>query len=269
MPSQADAEDALVALITSALYPSGIGAAPAIAAESRVYRGWPNASALEADLAAGIVNVSVFSAPHSGHDTTRYLSSWLPSPVVATLTVGVAGNTATFSGSAGLGQLAGVLIDGRSFVHRTVVGDTPELVAAVLCAAVASVRPASVVNSTITVPGASHMVARTAADASAALELRRQRQGFRVSVWCPTPELRDSACAILDIATAATPFLTLADGSAARLCFSSTTSSDDRQNAMLYRRDMYYTVEFPTTQVAVQPSMLFGIETLGASTIIA
>ena len=269
MPSQADAENALVALVTSALYPEGIGAAPSIAAESRIYRGWPNASALEADLAAGIVNVSVFSAPHSGHDTTRYMPNWLPSPVVPTLTAEVAGNTVTFSGVAGLGQLAGVLIDGRSFVHRTVTGDTPELVAAVLCAAISNVRLASVANSTITVPSASQLVARTAADASAALEQRRQRQGFRVSAWCPTPELRDSACAILDVAAAATPFLTLADGSAARLCFSSTTSSDDRQDAMLYRRDMYYTVEYPTTQVAVQPSMLFGIETLGATTIIA
>ncbi len=269
MPSQADVENALVALVTSALYPNGVAAAPSIAAESRVYRGWPNASALEADLSAGIVNVSVFSAPHSGRDTTRYLPNWLPTPVVPTLTVGVAGNTATFSGVADIGQLAGVLIDGRSFVHRTIIGDTPESVAAVLCSAIASVQPASVVNSTITVLNVSHMVARTVADASAALELRRQRQGFRVTAWCPSPELRDSVCAGLDITTAATPFLTLADGSAARLCFASTTSSDDRQDAMLYRRDMYYTVEFPTTQIAVQPSMLFGIETLGAATIIA
>ena len=269
MPSQADAEDALVALVTGALYPNGVASAPAIAAESRVYRGWPNAAALEADLSAGLVNVSIFSAPHSVHDTTRYLPSWLPSPVVPTLTVEVAGNTVTFSGVAGLGQLAGVLIDGRSFVHRTVNGDTPELVAAVLCSAIANVQSASVAASTITIPDASHVVARTAADASAALELRRQRQGFRISAWCPSPELRDSVCAVVDIATAATPFLTLADGSAARLCFSSTTSSDDRQDAMLYRRDMYYTVEFPTVQVAVQPSMLFGIETIGATTIIA
>ncbi len=269
MPSQADVEHALVALVASAMYPNGLASAPAIAAESRVYRGWPNASALEADLNVGIVNISVFPSPHSTVDTTRYLPSWLPSPVVPTLTAEVAGNTATFSGVASLGQLAGILVDGESFVHRTVAGDTPELVASVLSSAIASVRPASVVESTVTIPNASRIVARTAADASASLELRRQRQGFRVTAWCPTPELRDDSCAVIDVAMAATSFLTLADGSAARLRYSMTTSLDDRQDAMLYRRDMYYTVEFPTTQVAIQPSMLFGIDNVGATTIIA
>ena len=269
MPSQADAEQALVALVTSALYPNGTAASPAIAAESRIYRGWPNASALEADLAAGMVNVSVFPAPHSTVNTTRYLQSWLPNPVTPTLMAEVAGNSATFSGVAGLGQLAGLLVDGKSFVHRTSTGDTPELVASVLSAAIASIRPVSVTESTITIPNASSVVARTAADASAALELRRQRQGFRITAWCPSPGLRDSACAVVDVAFAATPFLTLVDGSAARLHYSSTTSFDERQDAMLYRRDMYYTVEYSTTQVAIQPSMLFGIEAVGATTIIA
>ena len=268
MPSQSDVEAALVALISNALYPNGVASTPAIGGESRIYRGWPGAAALETDLAAGIVNVSVFAAPNSTIDTTRYLPSWVPSPTTPTLTASSAGNTATFAGVGGPGQVAGILVDGHSFVHRLVLGDTPELIAAILAGAIAVGRPASAVGSTITIPNASLVVARTAADSSAAIELRRQRQGFRITAWCPSPEQRDCTCAVLDIVFAAMPFLTLDDGSAARLQFTPTTSFDERQDAILYRRDMFYSVEFPTTQIVTQPAMLFGIQGLGAKAII-
>ncbi len=268
MASQSDVEVALVGLAAATLYPSGISSAPAIDAESRIYRGWPNAALLETDLAAGVVHVSVFPTPNSTTDTTRYLPSWLPNPTTPTLTVSSAGNSATFSGIADLGQLAGVLVDGHSFVHRTILGDTPEAIAAVLGDAIGAGRSARVSSSTITVPDAASLIARTAADAYSTMELRRQRQGFRVTAWCPSPELRDIACGLLDVGFAATPFLVLSDGSSARLRFSASTSFDDRQDALLYRRDMLYSVEFSTTQVAIQPAMLFGIQGLGATTII-
>ncbi len=268
MPSQADVEVALVSLVGSALYPNGLASPPMIGGESRIYRGWPSAASLEADLAAGIVNVSVFALPNAVSDTTRYLPNWFASPVAPTLVVSTAGNTVTFSGVATPGQLAGVLLDRHSFVYRTSLGDTPVSVASALATAIAATYVATISDATITLSNATSVVARTCADASASLEVRRQRQGFRLTAWCPTPDLRDAACAVLDVAFAATPFLTLADGSAARLQFTSTTSFDERQDALLYRRDMLYTVEYPTTQVAIQPSMLFGIQAFGATTTI-
>ena len=71
MPGQSDVEEALVDLIAAALYPNGISAAPVIPAESRIYRGWPNPGALEIDLSAGVVNVSVFTVPNATSITTR------------------------------------------------------------------------------------------------------------------------------------------------------------------------------------------------------
>ena len=269
MPSQSDAEAALIQLAAAALYPNGAGAEPAIAATIRLYRGWPNAAALDADLAAGRVNITVFPVPGATRITTRYQQDWNPSPVIPTLTVSVAGDTVTFEGSADPGQLAGVLVEGQSYVHRTTTGDSPALVSAILAGAINLVRPALASDATITVPDATSLLARIAADASAALELRRQQQEFRITAWCPTPDLRDAACNTMDVAFAATPFLTLPDGSAARLCYVSTTTFDQRQDAALYRRDLLYTVEFPTTQVATQASMLFGNLGFGASVITA
>ncbi len=53
-------------------------------------------------------------------------------------------------------------------------------------------------------------------------------------------------------------FITLADNSAARLIFSGTTVFDQSQNAILYRRDLIYSVEYATTITDQQSSMLFG-----------
>ena len=268
MPSQADAESALTLLAATALYPNGPDNLGVVTATVRVYRGWPNAAALDADLAAGRVNVTVFPVPGATKVTTRYPANPIANPAAPSLTVSVTDYTATFSGTAAAGQLAGLLVDGKPYVYRTAAGDTPALVAAILAAAVNIDRPARSSGTSVFTPG-TIPIARTVADATATSELRRQVQTFRVTAWCPTPNLRDAICAALDPVFAATPFLTLADGSAARLTFISTTTLDQKQDASLYRRDLLYAVEFPTTLVASQPSMLFGTVGIGADIITA
>ena len=269
MAAQSDVENALVELAAAALYPNGASAQAVVPATIRLYRGWPNAAALDTDLAAGRVNITVFPVPGATRNTTRYAPGWFPDPVVPALVVSVSGNTASFAGTASLGQLAGLLVDGTSYVHRTAIGDTPALVAATLAAAIAPARIALASGAAVTIPSASTLVARVAADASSTQELRRQQQEFRITAWCSTPDIRDSVCEAIDVAYAATPFLTLADGSPARLRLASTTTFDTRQDAALYRRDLLYTVEYPTTQVAREPSMLFGTLGLGADIITA
>jgi hypothetical protein len=268
MPSQADAENALALLAATALYPTGLAGPSAVAATVRIFRGWPNAAALDADLAAGRVNVTIFPVPGATRVTTRYPVAPIANPATPTLTVSVTANTATFSGTALPGQLAGLLVEGQPYVYRTAEGDTPALVAAILAAAVNANRPALASGASVFTPG-TIPAARTVADATATTELRRQVQTFRITAWCPTPDLRDAICATLDPVFAATPFLTLSDGSAARLAFTTTTTFDQSQDASLYRRDLLYTVEFPTTLVASQPSMLFGTVGIGADIITA
>ena len=216
MATQADAETALTLLAATALYPSGLTGPSVIGATTRIYRGWPNAAALDADLAAGRVNVTIFPVPGATRVTTRYPTTPASNPAIPTLTVNVADYTASFAGMASAGQLAGILVDGKSYVHRTSATDTPSLIAAILAAAINADRPAIASGASVFTPGAIP-IARTAADATSTSEMRRQRQTYRITTWCPTPDLRDAACAALDPTFAATPFLTLSDGSAARL----------------------------------------------------
>lgn len=264
MADQSDVENALVTLVSAALYPNGVTEASVPGPDCRIYRGWPTAAALDADLSAGKINVTIFPGAGEGATTTRYGQSWVATPAAPALSAVVSGASVTFSGTASAGQLAGVLIDGVGYAYRTQNGDTPALVAAALASQIMANLIVQIAGATITVPAAGSMVARVVADAQGAQEIRRQRQAFRVTCWCPSPALRDSTATAVDLALAQIRFLSLADGSEGRLIYVGTTVFDQSEDALLYRRDLLYSVEYATLLCASQPAMLFGALDLNA-----
>ena len=268
MPDQSDVAASLAAAATDALYPNGPAFPSALGVLCRVFRGFPTGSALEADLAAGRVDISVMPVDGSYRNTTRYMPTFLNTPVTPTLTVATAGNTVVFAGVADPGQLAGVLVDGRSYVYRTTAADSPATVAANLAVMVRADRPATLSGQSVYFPGAFRVVGRTVADTPDTTELRRQTEEFRVSVWAPSAALRDAAGALLDATLAAVPFLDVAD-TACRLLAGGSATSDKSQSAGLYRRDLLFSVEYPTTAITSRPAMLFGTLTdNGAPTLV-
>jgi len=258
MADQADVESALVTLVSSSLYPNGTDEASLPGPLCRVYRGWPKSSGLNADLAAGRINVTVFPAGGVVRNTTRYMPGWIAQPVTPGLTVTLTGKTVRFGGSAPQGQLAGILIDGAGYVYRTTSSDTPASVAANLATVARQSGIATLAGSSITFPGAGYIAARVVADGTGVMEVRRQVQDFRIVCWCPTPSLRDTVAEVVDVALAGVSFMPLPDGTAARLTFAGTSVLDQAQNANLYRRDLVYSAEYPTTSTGTQPAMLFG-----------
>lgn len=269
MADQADVETALVGLVAAALYPSGPNAASVPGPDCRIYRGWPNAAALDTDLRAGKVNVTVYPAPGSGRVSTRYTQEWVGTPGAPSLTTQVAGVSVTFGGSVASGQVAGVAIDGVAYAYRTQAGDNLALVAANLATLVRANRIALVSGATVMVPGAGEVLARVVADAPAQQEVRRQTQAFRVTCWCPTPQIRDAAAGAIDLAMAPLTFLDLADGSQGRVIYAGTMVFDQSQDALLYRRDLLYSLEYATVLTATQPTMLFGELAVNAAQVVA
>ena len=268
MPDQSDVAAALAAAATDALYPNGTDHASAVGVLCRVYRGFPTGAALDADLTSGRVDVSVTPVDGSYRNTTRFLPTFLNTPAAPTLTVTMSGNTVTFSGIATQGQLAGVLVDGRSYVYRTANADSPATVAANIGVLVRTDRPAALSGQSVSFPGVSRLLARTVADTPDTMEVRRQTEEFRVTVWAPSVILRDAAGALLDATLAAIPFLNVIN-TACRLRASGSSTSDKSQSANLYRRDLLFSVEYPTTVTVDRPAMLFGSLTdNGTSTLV-
>lgn len=272
MADQADVENALAALVAGAVYPDGTASASAVvgpggAVTCRVYRGLPSGPTLEADLTAGAMHATVFAADTVVKNTTRFPRVWHEvAPVPATLTVSVGNSSARFSGVCAAGQLAGIAVDGAIFPYAVQARDTPPTVASNLAAILRTAGwLVDYSGTTVSVPAATLFTTRVVAGGISLQEIKRQIQGFRVSLWCGDPATRDAAAAVIDQALAAANFIALADGSCGHVSFSGGTTTDSGAEAALYRRDLIYTVEYPTTLAAVTPAMLFGVGEIAAN----
>jgi len=258
MADISDVEEAMSSALTSALYPGGTLQSSIVGALCRIYRGWPNAATLNTDLSGGVVNVTVVTDNDSGKTTTRYLPAWHTTALVPGTIASVSGQTITISGDPKVGDLVGLLIDRQSYGYRVAMDDTTDQVAASLKQAVQSMRFASIQGTTISVPGAAAIAVRVVCDNRSTFESRRQEKNLRLICWCPSPIIRDSVAGAIDYALNQVDFLALADGTQARVLYKNTESYDQAQNALLYRRDLVYAVEYPTVTILQQPSMLFG-----------
>ena len=257
MPDEADVETALAAFIAGALYPAGEGAASAVGTVCRVYRGWPVVGALDADLVAGVAEITVQPVAGSFRNTSRYTTEWQGAAPACPLIAETEGSVVRFSGGAGPGMVAGVLVDGRAYAWRVNDSSTPGIVAAVLADMVRMDRPATLSDATVSFPGAHGVVARAVSDGAGAQELRRQQGLFRVTLWCPSPEVRDRLAAFVDLSLSGSAFLDVG-GWGCRIEATGGTSHDEGAAVRAWRRDLVYRIEYPTVLASDLPSMLFG-----------
>jgi hypothetical protein len=267
MADQSDVEAALAGVIGGALYPNGLSAPCAVTgAVCRIYRGWPVPAALDADLAAGTTNISVVAVTGQSRNTTRWPDSWITqAQTTPTLTATVTGDSVTFGGTGGIGQVAAVIADNAWAAWRLQATDTPQSVAASLATALATARSASASGATLTVPGAVRLIGRVEADQPTLRLSRRQVQAFRLTAWCADPATRDAVGSAVDAALSGIDFIGLADGTSGRLRYIASVVSDRWEDATLYRRELTYTVDYSTSIAVDLPRMAVGafIPTLG------
>jgi hypothetical protein len=258
MPDRADVEQALAGLIADVLYPSGFEADSAIGTVGRVYRGWPVAGALETDLARGVVHVTVQPVSGTTRDRTRFPQEWQGACPPPTMVGVVDGQFIQFQGVGGAGQVAGIRVDGQAYAYRLRSADTAALVAAALAAQIRADRPALASDNSVFLLEGRGLLARVVSDGQGGRELRRQETGFRITFWCPDPATRDQVVGLVDLAVAGWTFIDVG-GWACRLRLSGESSADDGSAGGAWRRDLLYSVEYPTVTNEALPAMLFGI----------
>ena len=246
MADTADVENAIVALIARALYPDGT--TPLLGVPAKAYRGWPVPAQLDADLKAGTLNASVFPTDAESK-VTRHQPRWAELPAASpTLALTAAEATVTVSGTPASPLNAAVVVGNKAYVYAVQPGDTVNAVALGLALLISVDRPATNLGPVLTVPNAASLAARVGGFGSAVRELKRQKRGYQVTLWCPTPQSRDAAASLIDAALAAADYLSLPDGTAARLLYERSRVSDRAERDGLYRRDLFYSAEFSTTQ---------------------
>lgn len=265
MADISDVEQVFVDKIASALYPGGASQASLFGALCRIYRGWPNAAALNSDLASGVVNITVLADNEPGRNTTRHLPEWRVTSTSPGTTIRAIDGGIVVGGTPAVGDVVGALVDHVAYTYRIRAGDKAPQVAAGLSKAIQADRLVSLNYTTIIIYDAPVIVTRVASDAVAAWESRRQEKDVRVTCWCPSPTMRDLVATASDQCLAETPFMVLPDETKVRVLYKNTSSHDQAQNALLYRRDLIYTAEYSTVSVALQPSMLFGDAVVNSS----
>jgi hypothetical protein len=256
MADLTDVENALVIVAQVALYPNGNPQpgqikAPSVTGDSvRIFPGWPKSKALEDDLKAGNVNISVFAPPGSEHNTSRFPKDWQESIApVTTVTATAQGNQVTIGGVIGGMQYVTVLIGSRKvYSYEITSNDDMDSVASNIAALINADFPASAAGPVITIDTSASVIARVGTTGTSWRELRRQERLFKVSIWAPTVDARVRVSKIVDVAFAKVEFLTMPDNSAARLIYAGTAETDEAQRIQLYRRDLSFTVEYATSE---------------------
>lgn len=260
-----DVEQALVSLIAQTLYPNGTAQPSVPGIDCIVYAGWPTASRLDADLIAGKAHVSVFPTA-TERNTTRYPKEWQTQAVnAATLTLTIAGQTVTVGGAMPAPFTAhnlAILAGGKNYSYAVQASDTLASIATALAALLAVDFPGTTSSgAVITCSNSVHLqAAKVGTTGTSIRELRRQERVFQITVWADTPAHRDAAVGPVDVALADTQFLSMADGTAARLIYKGSPITDNNQKAKLYRRDLMYTVEYATTQTATDYQIVAAVE---------
>ncbi|MBB3258217.1 hypothetical protein F4827_003085 [Paraburkholderia bannensis] len=251
----ADVQDVLntvAAQIAGFVYPSGT-AQPSVTGKAiKVFPGWPMPNQIDIDMPQGVADVSVYATP-TERNTTRYR----PKQKVMAIA------TATISLSAGVGTLTvggsmpspftphnvAAIVGGQAFVYPVQASDTLTSVATGLANLIAAEYPGTTNSGpVITLPrGVSASAARVGTTGTVTTEWERQSQIFQITVWAPDPSTRATIGAAIKSALSQIAFITMPDGYGARIRYQRNVLSDAAEKVHVYRRDLYYDIEYATT----------------------
>jgi hypothetical protein len=249
MADLSDASTLLVNMAAAALYPNGTGQASAIVAPVKIYPGWPISTALDADLRAGTVNVSVFPMQSSIALAPQTLDNpqVIVPPVyglVASVANVLTGNTLTLTGTPNAGEFVTLIADNRN-VYTSSQTTAAAILGDLLAQASVNYPSGSLVGPTLTIP-ANPLVARIGGVATLGNSVHRQKQSFMLTVWAPSEALRSAAAMIIDVALKRVNIVTFPDTSNGLLTFERTLVSDKMEHALCYRRDLIFGIEYAT-----------------------
>jgi hypothetical protein len=245
MASLTDVVKQIASQINAIVYPNGTGQPSIAGIPLRIYPGWPVPNELEADLKAGKAHISIY--PH-GRDakTSRYIGrTWVPltSPI-HTVVMTVQGAVVTLSGTISRQNLL-INLNGTHYVYAMQPSDTLTTAATAL----ASMIPGATSSGTvITLTGAHSVFTRVGGFGTAYMETKRQEQAVMISIWANSPEARDAVASPIDSALSDSNVINFTDGSAGIIHSSGSMMTDQLQKSDLYRMDLFYTIDYATTQ---------------------
>lgn len=233
------------------IYPGGSRLPGMVNTSVKVYPGWPVPGTLQQDIEAGHVHVSVWPLP-----SERRISTPLGRPCrlkekgAPTLQITVNGSMIGVSGHVSASTIVKVSLDDSEYDFQFHAGKTAEDVVSALSQKLP--RSFVIINSICVLMTGSIRVSINTAG-TAVRELRRQIKEFQITVWAPTPALRNRVGSLLDVWLSEMSHIDLNDGAPAQIFFARQYDSDTAENWHVYRRDLICSVNYATTQNIAAP----------------
>lgn len=170
----------------------------------------------------------------------------------------------TVGGTIQAGDFAAVKIGLHDYFSVASTGSTSAVATALATAIAVKYPGASAFGSVITIPTSATVLVAAGGLGTAWKELRRQSQLFQITAWCPTPTSRDLVGPFIKNIFAGVERIALADNSWGGIRYQRSIVTDKNQTQQSYRRDFFYSVEFPTSITAQFPSIgVFAVNTTG------
>src|ERR1700722_12500939 len=201
MADQSDVEQQIIALISQIVYPNGTGQPSIAGVPVKRYRGYPVPANLDKDLAAGVINLSVYPLQME-RNVTRYVRDWqdVPDAGPPALTISAAATTITLGGTVSSPLNVAAIVNGTGYVYAVQTSDTLASIATALASLINANTTATSSGAVISIPSAHSIVARIGQVGTVIRELSRQNKLFQIKAWCPTPALRDIIIPPIDVA---------------------------------------------------------------------
>lgn len=249
MADLSDVENVLRDTVVGIVYPNGTGQPSIVNRDIRVGRGNPLSKSLDADLANGIINISVNAMQGMYRTVPQYMRKWRPVEVTTfSLTATVEDDTITIGGTITLPQSVMVIANDIGYPYVVVEGDTLDTIAAGIAELVPN---ATADGNVVTVAGAYRLIARIGGLGNVVKEVKRQEQVFQIKVFTSTDNngylVRDQLSSTLDAQLAYLIWLQLPDGFKGNIHCKTGFDDDTSQKEKLLTRTLHYAVEYPTT----------------------
>lgn len=266
MADLSDVTETLRSIVSLALYPipptTKGQPSPIAGVPVGIQVGWPSPQSVDNDKLCGISTVSIYPLPHE-RNVTRYPRQWQQTaPLqVATFALTQTGQKIVVSGirpQIFFQQNIAVFVNGKTYIYSTVdLSTTASIAAAVAKLIAVDVPGTSAALGTISVPaGAMIGALRVGTGAQVGKEVRRQIRTIQFLVLSPTPAGRDAVVKAFDPLLADLTRFTLPDGFGARILYRGSPFNDFDQKFGLFRRDVLYDVEYPTTLSDLAPEAI-------------
>jgi len=248
MASILDVQQKLQDMIEPIVYPNGTGSPSIVNTDVKIVQGYPVKNTLDDYLRNGSIFISISSVEGMDKNTTRYTKRYhqinVPTPTV-TVDIDNETNLITINGVAGNNQVCVVQTSVEVATHQAVDGESLNDIAEALGI---QLTGAVVIGNTISVPGEPHIKGGTSVKATSAYEVKRQQKKFSVTIWAVNYDSLDVLGEAIDSYLSDIERFILPDDFYARIIYNGTLNLDSFQLHRLYKREIEYLIEYPTTR---------------------